>query len=72
MWRECCRFDGFGVILKDILAFSGILVAFLGGVSECFVGNGGALRGVGGVWKMVLESFVGVGRVWYVVLETDD
>ena len=22
---------------------------------------GGALRGVGGVWKVVLESFVGVG-----------
>ena len=33
------------------------------GVLDRFVVAGGALRGVGGVWKVVLESFVGRGSV---------
>ena len=53
------------VVLRVLGSFKGCFRRFrgswlhLGG--RCFVGAGGALRGVGGVWKVVLESFVGVG-----------
>ena len=58
MWRGCCRFHCVGVILKDVFGSFGDLGGICGG---CFVGAGGALRGVGGVWKVVLERFVCVG-----------
>ena len=45
-----CRFGDVGVILKDVFGAFGNLVAFVGGCWGCFVGVGGALRGVGGVW----------------------
>ena len=32
MWRGCCRFEGVGVILKDVFGAFGNLVAFVGGV----------------------------------------
>ena len=54
MWKGCCRFDGVAIILKDVFGGFGDL----GGV--CAGGGGrGCFVVASGVWKVVLESFVG-------------